>query len=383
MVSVAAVRRRPTHPLPRPRPNTVGGTVSGLTGAGLVLLRDGTTELPVPVDSDGSCGLADPAALPPAATLTRSGATITLTTGSGPVTLTAVGLTLSSLVGGFGDESGFNGRFVVFQSDNTDLLASPQGANRHGLATRPGHERACYTATATTLTASLSAVCTPDGLPVVDTDGPAGLSGGGGPISIAITGPNTLTIVNVGYRSTNFWVVSAGRSRLLVDLGWPGMFNALEANLKRADIPVAEITHGLATHYHIDHAGAAQDLKNRGMRLVVTEEQVSAIPTMARYVKPSDRYTEIALDDNLVISCEESRALLGRMAIAGRIVPTPGHSDESVTLLLDTGEAFTGDLTAPGLATEAAVEQVAASWRLLRDLGARSVYPGHGPVRPC
>lgn len=169
-----------------------------------------------------------------------------------------------------------------------------------------------------------------------------------------------VTIVNVGYRSTNFWVVSAGRSRLLVDLGWPGMFNALEANLKRADIPVAEITHGLATHYHIDHAGAAQDLKNRGMRLVVTEEQVSAIPTMARYVKPSDRYTEIALDDNLVISCEESRALL-----------------------LDTGEAFTGDLTAPGLATEAAVEQVAASWRLLRDLGARSVYPGHGPVRPC
>lgn len=27
-------------------------------------------------------------------------------------------------------------------------------------------------------------------------------------------------IVNVGYRSTNYWVVSAGRSRLLVDLGW-------------------------------------------------------------------------------------------------------------------------------------------------------------------
>jgi hypothetical protein len=35
------------------------------------------------------------------------------------------------------------------------------------------------------------------------------------------------TIVNVGYRSTNFWVVSAGRSRLLVDLGWPGMVGQL------------------------------------------------------------------------------------------------------------------------------------------------------------
>lgn len=33
----------------------------------------------------------------------------------------------------------------------------------------------------------------------------------------------TMTIVNVGYRSTNDWGGSAGRSRLLVDLGWPGI----------------------------------------------------------------------------------------------------------------------------------------------------------------
>jgi len=90
----------------------------------------------------------------------------------------------------------------------------------------------------------------------------------------------TPTIVNVGYRSTNFWVVSVGTSRLLVDLGWPGMFKAREANLKRADIPLREIRHGLATHYHIDHAGAAQDLKAKGMRLLVVEEQVYAIPLM-------------------------------------------------------------------------------------------------------
>jgi hypothetical protein len=30
------------------------------------------------------------------------------------------------------------------------------------------------------------------------------------------------TIVNVGYRSTNYWVVGAGASRLLVDIGRPG-----------------------------------------------------------------------------------------------------------------------------------------------------------------
>ena len=53
------------------------------------------------------------------------------------------------------------------------------------------------------------------------------------------------------------------------------------------DIPLREVTHGVATHYHMDHAGAAQDLKHAGMRLVVAEEQVAAIPLMARFMKPA------------------------------------------------------------------------------------------------
>ena len=190
------------------------------------------------------------------------------------------------------------------------------------------------------------------------------------------------SIVNVGYRSTNFWVVSAGRSRLLIDLGWPGMFSTLEANLRRVDIPLGEVTHGVATHYHMDHAGAAQDLKNAGMRLVVAEEQVAAIPLMAQHMKPTDQYTPIVSDGDLVVSCADSRALLKSLGFDGHLVHTPGHSDDSVTVLLDSGEAFTGDLTWPTFATDESLEQVMASWDALRRLGARSVYPGHGPPRP-
>jgi glyoxylase-like metal-dependent hydrolase (beta-lactamase superfamily II) len=192
----------------------------------------------------------------------------------------------------------------------------------------------------------------------------------------------TCSIVNVGYRSTNFWVVSAGRSRLLVDLGWWGMFGALAANLERKGIPLREITHGVATHYHGDHAGAAQDLKNAGMRLIVVEEQVAAIPLMARYAKEKDHYTTIVPDGNLMVSCADSRALLTSMGIDGQFVHTPGHSDDSISVLLDSGEAFTGDLTWPPFATEETVERVMASWARLRTLGARTVHDGHGPVRP-
>lgn len=191
-----------------------------------------------------------------------------------------------------------------------------------------------------------------------------------------------VTIVNVGHRSTNFWVVSAGTSRLLVDLGWPGMVGPLLANLERKGIPLKEVTHGLATHYHIDHAGAAQDLKERGMRLIVTEEQVHAIPLMKQWMKPTDHYTEITTHDNVVISTAQSRALLARLGIPGEIVHTPGHSDDSVTLVLDTGAAFTGDLTAEWMIAEEDPEVVARSWQLLRDKGVTTIHGGHGPVRP-
>ena len=191
----------------------------------------------------------------------------------------------------------------------------------------------------------------------------------------------TPTIVNVGYRSTNFWVVSAGSARLLVDLGWPGMVQPLLANLARMDIPLPEIRYGLATHYHIDHAGAAQDLKQRGMKLLVTPEQVAAIPAMKQWTKPADGYTEIATHDNVVVSLSESRAFLKTLGMSGEILHTPGHSDDHVTLLLDSGAAFTGDLN-PMMPDEASQQMVERSWALLLDRGMTTIYPGHGPVRP-
>src|SRR2546423_8375871 len=95
-----------------------------------------------------------------------------------------------------------------------------------------------------------------------------------------------VTIVNVGYRSTNYWVVSAGMSRILVDLGYPGTLGMMRANLARMDVPLGQIRYALATHYHIDHAGLAEELKQLGVTLLVLETQVNAIPVMKTWTKP-------------------------------------------------------------------------------------------------
>jgi glyoxylase-like metal-dependent hydrolase (beta-lactamase superfamily II) len=191
-----------------------------------------------------------------------------------------------------------------------------------------------------------------------------------------------ITVVNVGYRSTNFYVVSAGRSRLLVDLGWPGTFATLRANLARMDVPFGELRYGVATHYHPDHAGLAQELKLAGVPLLVVSSQEPAIPLLKQWMKPEDRFVDITLHDNVVVTPADSRSLLSEIGIDGELVPTPGHSDDSVSLLLHNGCVFTGDLTHPAIVTPDLASVVKSSWEDLRRRGAKTVYPGHGPVHP-
>jgi len=187
-----------------------------------------------------------------------------------------------------------------------------------------------------------------------------------------------VTIVNVGYRSTNYWVVSADAARLLIDIGWPGTLGVMKANLKRMGVPLREIRYALATHYHIDHAGLAEELKREGIPLLVLDVQVDAIPRMKTWTKPWDHYVDITEEGNVVIAFEQSRALLSQIGIAGEILHTPGHSDHCVSLLLDDGSVFTGDLPLEVFAYDNPV--ALATWRLLREKGAVRVYPAHGPI---
>lgn len=191
-----------------------------------------------------------------------------------------------------------------------------------------------------------------------------------------------MPIVNVGYDSTNYYVLGQGRARLLVDVGWPGTLPKLLAMLKRKDIALSDIRYLLVTHYHPDHAGLAQEVKSQGVKLIVLESQVQAIPALKTHLKPVNHYVDIRLDDNLDLTFEASRKFLKTINLEGEIISTPGHSDDSVTLILDEGLAFTGDLSGPQYVTEEARPQAELSWTKLRAHHVKTLYPGHGPIRP-
>lgn len=187
-----------------------------------------------------------------------------------------------------------------------------------------------------------------------------------------------MNIVNVGYDSTNYYILADSSPKLLVDVGWPGTLPKLQHSCKRMGIKLADIKHFLVTHYHPDHAGLAQELKKMGSKLIVLENQLSAIPTLRTHMKPENHYIAIDLTDNVILKFADSRAFLAKLGIDGEIIATPGHSDDSVTLILDEGAAFTGDLQSQSIADEVGQK----SWEDIRTFHVKTIYPGHGPSRP-
>jgi endoribonuclease LACTB2 len=187
-----------------------------------------------------------------------------------------------------------------------------------------------------------------------------------------------MNIINVGYDSTNYYLIQSKVGKLLVDCGWPGTLPKFSAVLKRNGIPLDEITYFLVTHFHPDHAGLTQELKNQGTKFLLLEPQIDFIPQLTEFFKTKTYpYIEIKQNDNIILKLEESRTVLAGIGLSGEILHTPGHSDDSVTLILDEGLAFTGDLP-PRFMVSDEDRITLQSWDKIYRHKITRIYPGHG-----
>ncbi len=188
-------------------------------------------------------------------------------------------------------------------------------------------------------------------------------------------------IVNVGYLSANYYALDISDGKLLVDCGWPGSLPLLNAELKRKGIPFDQIKYLLVTHFHPDHAGLAGELTLRNVKLVLLESQLAFISDMEElFRRKKMAYQPIHPEGGQLLKFSESRNFLSKLGLAGEIISTPGHSDDSLTLILDEGYAFTGDLHPPQMVTESELETTQRSWEKIRAHPVTQIYPGHGNV---
>jgi glyoxylase-like metal-dependent hydrolase (beta-lactamase superfamily II) len=187
-----------------------------------------------------------------------------------------------------------------------------------------------------------------------------------------------MNIVNVGYDSTNYYLLETKNGKLLVDCGWPGTLPKFMAELKRKGVSIKEIKYVLITHFHPDHAGITQDLKKQGIKLVLLESQVSFIAPFADFFKGKNLpYLEITQNDNLILKFEDSRKFLAGIGLNGEIISTPGHSADSITLILDHGFAFTGDLP-PRFMVYEEDHVTQQSWDRIYQHKITRIFPAHG-----
>jgi endoribonuclease LACTB2 len=186
-----------------------------------------------------------------------------------------------------------------------------------------------------------------------------------------------MNVINVGYDSTNYYLIECKAGKLMVDCGWPGTLPKFMATLKRKGISFQEIKYLLVTHFHPDHAGLVQELKNQGIKFILLECQINFIAQLTELFKTKKYpYVTIQQNDSLILKLEESRKFLASLGLNGEILPTPGHSDDSVTLILDEGYAFTGDLHPSFMNIED--EKTRASWDKIHQHKITRIFPGHG-----
>jgi glyoxylase-like metal-dependent hydrolase (beta-lactamase superfamily II) len=166
----------------------------------------------------------------------------------------------------------------------------------------------------------------------------------------------------------------------MVDTGWPDTFSQLLQLLNQNNISVHEVNYLVVTHFHPDHAGLAQILKDLGTTLLLHEYQVPYINKLNLLFKknPKANFKDITANNNMVMSEAESRDFLKTIGIDGELISTPGHSDDSISLVLDHSCAFIGDL--PNLSLSESYDDIVIddSWDMIKKHEVKTIYPGHG-----
>jgi glyoxylase-like metal-dependent hydrolase (beta-lactamase superfamily II) len=188
-----------------------------------------------------------------------------------------------------------------------------------------------------------------------------------------------MNLINVGYKSVNCYALESGEEYLLIDVGMPATFGELVSVLKRKSVPLEKIRFLVVTHFHPDHCGIAQELKNAGVTLLLGDVQERLLAEANRALAKFPGYLPISDIGNAVVATDSRAAWKAATGIDGVLLHTPGHSDDSVSVVIDELGAFVGDLRPPEAYTELAAALAEKSWQKIRAAGAQKVFPAHGP----
>lgn len=193
-----------------------------------------------------------------------------------------------------------------------------------------------------------------------------------------------------------------GNGTIMIDAGMPGQAKRFVAAIRRLPMKPEEIKLIAITHGHFDHVGSARDIKNMtGAKTALhrrdkdwleksLQPPITGVTRWGKLLATMLTRLPSSFDipaTNVDIVLTDDGLSLADYGIPGNVIYTPGHTLGSVSVLLETGEVFVGDLAmngfplriGPGFPIFAeSLQKVMESWKSLLAAGAKMVYPAHG-----
>jgi glyoxylase-like metal-dependent hydrolase (beta-lactamase superfamily II) len=181
----------------------------------------------------------------------------------------------------------------------------------------------------------------------------------------------------------------------LVDTGYTGNADRILAAIREEGKP-KELSLIIITHGHLDHIGSLPGLRKAlAAKVVIHRSDMEALRTgrstsskkasiLGRLVGSQGGKGWDAIEPDIIVDGEMD---LKDFGIDGVIIPTPGHTAGSLSILLGSGEALVGDLVVGGMINHRKPSysllmedrgQVTKSVIGLLERGAKIFYGSHG-----
>ena len=211
---------------------------------------------------------------------------------------------------------------------------------------------------------------------------------------------------------TNSFLLKTKDGYLMIDSGYEWDRDRLIKKLDKLNVRVGQITHLLLTHHHDDHCGLVNFIveKNPRISVIMHQECVKLIRKGETdmsggggYINATIRFLSLVFKmlnpewnrtfppytvrpADIIISREDGDELR-RIGVDGSIIFTPGHSLDSIALLMDDGVLFAGDAAMNWLKWAGShyatlfitdTEQYYASWKKILARNPRIIFPAHG-----
>ncbi len=207
-------------------------------------------------------------------------------------------------------------------------------------------------------------------------------------------------IVPVKLGSTHSYFLICNDSVIVIDVGVKGYKRSFEKTLAKHGLSLDSVSLIILTHTHYDHCRGVHDLKERtGAPVLVHQYEEKYLRTgKSKLPRGTKWYTDAMtfLGRNLVPSVGNYQPVnpdvvindvyhLDSFGCSGYVLPTPGHSAGSISVVLNHNyDAIVGDLMF-GIVRDSIVpffaddpDLMAESWKMLLDRGCQNFYPAHG-----